>query len=174
MPTPTPTTTIDRRYGVPEAEPTPWEAVEQRLTGAEIFWASTVRPDGRPHVTPLLAVWQDGGLHICSGAGERKTRNIAANPDVVLTTGTPDLHGGTDVVVEGRAERVTDPGALDALAAAWEDKYGSDWHFAVVDGGFEGGGGLAHVYRVEPATVFAFGKEPYSQTRYRFRPRAEL
>jgi hypothetical protein len=124
---PTPTTDIDPRYGEPDATPTPWEATEQQLTGAEVYWLSTVRPDGRPHVTSLISVWRDGAAHICAG-----------------------------------------PHALTALAAAWEDKYGAEWHFDVLDGGFDGGGGLAHVYRIEPTTVFAFGKAPYSQTRYRF------
>jgi hypothetical protein len=165
---PTPVTDIDPRYGEPGATATPWDTAELHLATAEVYWLSTVRPDGRPHVTSLLAVWRDGAAHICTGVGERKARNLAQNPHVVLTTGTPALHGGLDVVVEGRVERVTDPDELKALAMAWEDKYGAEWHFDVLDGGFDGGGGLAHVYRIEPATAFAFGKGPYSQTRYRF------
>ncbi len=164
-----PTTDIDPRYGVPDADPTPWETAEQHLARAEVYWLSTVRPDGRPHVTPLISVWRDGGAHICAHPHERKSRNLAANPDVVLTTGAPALHGGLDITVEGRVARVTDPDALKALAVAWEEKYGAEWHFDVIEGGFEGGGGLAHVHRIEPRTVFAFGKDPYSQTRYRFR-----
>jgi general stress protein 26 len=163
-----PVTELDARYGEPDARPIPWAEVRAALGAAELFWVSTVRPDGRPHVTPLLAVWRDGGLHFCTGADERKARNVASNPEVVLTTGTNARHGGTDLVVEGRAERVTDPGTLRALAGAWEDKYGADWHFDVLDGGFDGGNGLALVFRVEPTTAFGFGKGPYSQTRYRF------
>ncbi|WP_214401820.1 pyridoxamine 5'-phosphate oxidase family protein [Pseudonocardia lacus] len=165
---PVPTTDIDPRYGEPDATPTPWETTEQRLADAEVYWLSTVRPDGRPHVTSLISVWRGGAAHVCAGPHERKARNLAENPHVVLTTGTPDLHGGLDVVVEGRVERVTDTDELKALAAAWEEKYGVEWHFDVLDGGFEGGGGLAYVYRIEPTTAFAFGKAPYSQTRYRF------
>jgi general stress protein 26 len=163
-----PVTELDARYGEPDARPIPWAEVRAALGAAELFWVSTVRPDGRPHVTPLLAVWRDGALHFCTGADERKARNVASNPEVVLTTGTNARHGGTDLVVEGRAERVTDPGTLRALAGAWEDKYGADWHFDVLDGGFDGGNGLALVFRVEPTTAFGFGKGPYSQTRYRF------
>jgi hypothetical protein len=168
MPTSTPTIDIDPRYGDPAATPTPWETTERRLAAAEVYWLSTVRPDGRPHVTSLISVWRDGAAHICAGPHERKARNLAANPHVVLTTGTPALHGGLDITVEGRVERVTDPDALEDLAAAWEEEYGTEWHFDVLDGGFDGGGGLAHVHRIEPTTVFAFGKDPYSQTRYRF------
>ena len=38
----------------------------------------------------------------------------------------------------------------------------------MVDGGFNGDGGVALVFRVEPVTAFGFGKGPYSQTRWRF------
>lgn len=53
---------LDHRYSSPEAGKPPWEEVERLITEAELFWVSTVRPDGRPHVTPLLAVWSAGAL----------------------------------------------------------------------------------------------------------------
>jgi general stress protein 26 len=163
-----PVVELDARYGAAEATPVPWTEAQRLLESAELYWISTVRPDGRPHVTPLLAVWRAGALHVCTGADERKARNIATNPQVTVTTGRNDRKGGTDLVLEGAVQRVTERGELTALAAAWEAKYGSEWHFDVVDGGFAGAGGVALVYRIEPATIFAFGKEPYSQTRYHF------
>ncbi|MGI5130923.1 pyridoxamine 5'-phosphate oxidase family protein [Pseudonocardia sp. CA-107938] len=164
-----PVVDIDARYGDAEAAPVSWSEAERLLAEAELYWISTVHPAGRPHVTPLLAVWRSGALHVCTGADERKARNIAANPQVTITTGRNDRKGGTDVVLEGRAQRVTDRAELAALAAAWEAKYGAEWHFELADGGFAGGNNVvALVYRVEPTTVFAFGKDPYSQTRYRF------
>jgi hypothetical protein len=33
---------------------------------AEVHWLSTVRPDGRPHVAPLIAVWVDDALVFCT------------------------------------------------------------------------------------------------------------
>jgi general stress protein 26 len=161
-------TEVDRRYGEPDAPATPWDDAVRRLSTAGVSWLSSVRPDGRPHVTPLLTVWHDDALHFCSGAEERKTRNLAGNAHVVLTTGDNALHGGLDVVVEGVAERVTDEPVLHDLAAAWERKYGAEWHFDVVEGGFQGGEGVALVFRVAPVTAFGFGKGPYSQTRWRF------
>jgi general stress protein 26 len=155
-----PATDLDRRYGDEEVEV---------LRTAELSWLTTVRPDGRPHVTPLITVWRDGALHFVTGVDERKARNLESNRNVVLTTGTNALHGGLDVVVEGVAERVTDPDALRGLAAAWEEEYGAEWHFDVTDGGFDGqGGSLGAVFRVRPQTAFGFGKAPYSQTRWRF------
>lgn len=146
-----------------------WSHAETLLSAAELFWISTVRPDGRPHVTPLPAVWEGGALHFCTGPEERKARNLALNPHVVLTTGTNTWNKGYDLVVEGDAERVTDDGRLRELAGAWEDKYGSFWHFEVREGYFHHGPGRALVFAVAPRTVFGFAKgEPFGQTRWRF------
>lgn len=160
---------LDGRYSSPGAEAVPWSAAVARLAAAELFWISTVRPDGRPHVTPLPAVWQAGALHFATGPEERKARNLAANPETVLTTGDNRWDRGYDLVVEGTAARVTDDARLRVLAAAWEEKYGSFWHYDVRDGCFEHGAGPAYVFAVAPRTVFGFGKgEPFSQTRWRF------
>ncbi|QFQ96753.1 pyridoxamine 5'-phosphate oxidase family protein [Streptomyces phaeolivaceus] len=167
--TSTPQTRLDPRYSDPSAAAIPWPEAEARLSAAELFWISTVRPDGRPHVTPLPAVWSEGALHFCTGPEERKARNLAVNPCVVLTTGTNTWDEGYDLVVEGEAVRVADDGRLRELAAAWESKYGSFWHFDVRDGCFQHGAGSALVFSVAPGTVFGFGKgEPFSQTRWRF------
>ncbi|MFF1960207.1 pyridoxamine 5'-phosphate oxidase family protein [Streptomyces sp. NPDC058220] len=169
MPVKEPRTELDARYGDPAATATDWSEAVARLTEAEVFWLTTVRPEGRPHVTPLLAVWWDGALHFCTGAAERKTLNLAQNQEVVLTTGANALRGGCDLVVEGTAVRVTDEARLTTLAAAWEAKYGPDWHFDVRDGSFAGEhGNVALVFQVAPRTAFGFGKAPYSQTRWQF------
>lgn len=87
----------------------------------------------------------------------------------MLTTGTNTWSKGYDLVVEGVATRVSDDARLRELAAAWETKYGSFWHFEVQEGYFRHGAGHAAVYAVAPRTVFGFGKgEPFSQTRWRF------
>ena len=54
------TTELDGRFSDPGAEPTPWPQTERTLREAQLFWISTVRRDGRPHVTPLVAVWHGG------------------------------------------------------------------------------------------------------------------
>lgn len=172
-----PTTTIDARYGSPGATPTPWPEAEARIAAAELWWASTVRADGRPHVTPLLAVWDDGALHITTGPEEQKAVNLAGNPHVALTTGVNTQAEGLDIVVHGRVERVTDEPRLQQLADRWFEKYGEDWRYVVRDGAFAHGEealrsddpGVAHVFRVAPTEVFGFGKgEVASQTRWRF------
>ncbi|MFD9424577.1 MULTISPECIES: pyridoxamine 5'-phosphate oxidase family protein [unclassified Streptomyces] len=170
MPPNTPVTELDARFSSKDATARPWQEGVALLDAARLYWLSTVRPDGRPHVTPLIGVWWDGALHFCTGPTERKARNLLANPEVVLTTGANTLDTGFDVVVEGRAERVTDESRLGSLAEAWEAKYGGDWHFEVSDGAFVNGeSGRADVFAVAPRTAFGFGKgEPFSQTRWQF------
>jgi general stress protein 26 len=135
---------------------------------AELAFITTVRPDGRPHVTPLISVWSDNSLYFCTGPDEQKAHNIADNPHCVLTVGTDSLHGGLDIVVEGDAVRVSDDARLAELARAWEQKYGAEWHFDVADGLFQHGAGQALVFEVAPTKVLGFGKAPYSQTRWQF------
>jgi hypothetical protein len=167
---PDPETTLDPRYSEPDVAATSWDDARPAVESAEVWWLSTVRPDGRPHVTPLLAVWLDGALWFCTGAEERKARNLAANPQCVLTTGCNRMGDGLDVVVEGAAERCRDEAELRRRAAAYETKYGSDWHYDVVDGAFAGPAGVAEVYRVRPVTAFGFTRGTYRQTRWRFAP----
>ena len=64
-----------------------WPKALGLLKQAGLFWVSTVRPDGRPHVTPVVAVWMDGALYFSSGPGEQKSRNLAANRQCAVTTG---------------------------------------------------------------------------------------
>lgn len=178
MATTDPIAELDARFSSTDATARPWSDVEQVIEQAEIFWLSTVRTDGRPHVTPLPAIWLGGALHFCTGPAEQKARNLASNPRCILTTGTSEFHSGLDVVVEGEAVAVTDDSHLRDLAAQWKRKL--DWTFDVVDGAFrepqsETAGqefdakGVANVFAVAPTKVLAFGKgEPFSQTRYRF------
>lgn len=168
-----PVTELAPAYSSEGAKATAWPAAVGGMTEAEIFWLSTVRPDGRPHVTPLLAIWADDALYFCTGPDERKAKNLEANPHCALTTSTAggnDLHAGLDVVVEGDAVQVGDESVLRRLAELYVEKYGSDWRFDVRDGAFHGQGGRAVVFRVEPRTAFGFGRgeSVYSQTRWRF------
>src|SRR4051794_36052452 len=126
-----PTVEFNAGFSEPGSGPVPWTDVDAILDNSEMFWLSTVRSDGRPHVTPLPAVWLGGGLHFCAGSGEQKTANLRANPNVVLTTGTNQMHSGVDVVVEGTALRVTDHAELEQLAARWKSQL--DWDFEVAE-----------------------------------------
>jgi nitroimidazol reductase NimA-like FMN-containing flavoprotein (pyridoxamine 5'-phosphate oxidase superfamily) len=159
---------LDTRFSDPDARPTSWEDARQAIEQAQLFWISTVRADGRPHVTPLVAVWLDDALHFSTGPTEQKAHNLAANPHVVLTTGISDWKTGLDIVVEGSAKKVTDNDHLRELARAWARKWDGRWDYQPGDGGFEHpGGGIALVYQVIPSKILAFGKGTFSHTRYR-------
>jgi general stress protein 26 len=164
----TPTTALDSRFSDPAAAPTSWDDTLRAIETAELFWITTVRADGRPHVTPLPAIWLDGALHFCTGAAEQKAVNLRANPHVALTTGRDDWDRGLDVVVEGDAVQVTDEATLKRLAAAWRTKWDGRWQFEARDGAFHHEVGEALVYAVAPSKVLAFGKGTFSHTRHRF------
>lgn len=155
----------------PGAKATPWAKTREVLEAAQLSWVTTVRGDGRPHVTPLVSVWLDDAVHFSTGPAEQKAVNLASNPDVVMTTGCNRWDQGLDVIVEGKAERVTDRATLERLAAAWATKWDGQWQFEVADGGFApADGGVDDsvlVFAVKPAKVLAFGKGEFSHTRYR-------
>jgi pyridoxine/pyridoxamine 5'-phosphate oxidase len=163
-----PTAEIDTRFSDPAAGPTPWADAMRLLEEAELYWLTTVRADGRPHVTPLIGVVEAGAVHFCTGLREQKARNLEQRSEVALTTGNNTWARGLDVVVEGTAVRIADRDTLQRLADAYEAKYGSVWHFDVGDGVFGAGEDAAAVFRIEPAKVLAFAKEPHAQTTYRF------
>ncbi|MFD7509889.1 pyridoxamine 5'-phosphate oxidase family protein [Streptomyces sp. NPDC059853] len=164
-----PRTTLDERYSSPGARAMPWHEAWQALERAELYWLSTVRPDHRPHVTPVLAVAHAGALYFTTGEQERKGRNLAANPACVLTTGRNTVAEGTDLVVEGRAGRITGEALLRAVAEAFLAKYGPDWRLTVDDGHLVlPTGPRAIAFEVRPETAFGFRKGVYGQTRWRF------
>ena len=158
---------LDARFSAPDAVVTPWEHTLRVIEDAELFWISTVRADGRPHVTPLPAVWQDDCLYFCTGADEQKGVNLGRNAECALTTGNNAWKTGLDVVIEGTARRVTDETRLHRLADAWASKYKGDWQFEVRNGAFQGEGGEALVFEVAAAKILAFAKGEFAQTRYR-------
>ena len=141
------------------------------LQDAALYWLTTVRPEGRPHVVPLLGVWFDGALYFCTGPSERKAKNLALNAHCVLTTGCNGLDG-LDIVVEGDAVTVSDSTERASVADTYESKYGTQ--FTAPEGTWFGLGdairrGDVVLYRVAPSTVFGFGKgTPFSQTRWSF------
>jgi nitroimidazol reductase NimA-like FMN-containing flavoprotein (pyridoxamine 5'-phosphate oxidase superfamily) len=163
-----PVTTLDTRFSDPGAVVTSWDETRRVLETAELFWISTVRADGRPHVTPLVAVWLDSALHFSTGAGEQKAVNLQSSPHVILTTGCNQWEGGLDVVVEGDAVQVADDQMLERLAEAWKTKWDGRWQYEARDGSFHHGSGAALVFSVTPTKVLAFAKGTFSQTRHLF------
>lgn len=165
-----PTTTLNPNCSDPGAVATSWDDARRTLEDAELFWIATVRSDGRPHMTPLVAVWLDDALYFCTGDDEQKAANLRGNDHVVLMTGCNGWEGGLDVVVEGEAVRVSDASTLRRLTEAWARKWDGRWKYELGDDGFKGDGIVGVlVFCVRPAQVFAFGKGDFSHTRHRFK-----
>jgi hypothetical protein len=163
-------------YGMPPIE---WEQVCQMLsseidqapdTGGpnrHTSWLTTINPDGSPHLTPVGFVQLDGVWYFTSGTGTRKSRNIAADPRCVVSVATHPF----DLVIEGSAARVTD---ADELRSVADEYVRGGWPAQVEGDAFtaeysapSAGPPPWHVYRITPATVFAFGTaEPYGATRF--------
>jgi hypothetical protein len=146
-----------------------WTEARWRLEEAQFYWLATVRPDGRPHVMPVLAVWLDGALHFSTSPSSRKARSLTCDPHCVITVDSDDLH----LVVEGQTAKVTDSARLQCVADAYASKYG--WQVAVRDGALYGDGAPTagpppfEVLRVTPTLAFAFGTdESFGATRWQF------
>jgi predicted pyridoxine 5'-phosphate oxidase superfamily flavin-nucleotide-binding protein len=168
VPATEPTAEVDAPYSSPDAVATDWDRARSVFAAAPIYWLSTVRADGRPHVTPVIALWAGAAIHVCTGPQEQKAKNLASNPNVVVTTGNNGW-SGLDVVVEGRARRIAEDAALRDLAAQWEAKYGEEWHFDVGGGVFRHDAGEAYVFAVDPVKAYAYDRdEPGGATRFRF------
>jgi Pyridoxamine 5'-phosphate oxidase len=78
-------------------------------------WLTTINPDGSPHVTGVGGLWAHGSFWFSSGEGTRKGRNVARDPRCVLSVAVNEF----DLVVEGHAVKVNDPGLVTEMAGRW-------------------------------------------------------
>src|SRR6201991_54219 len=138
---------LDPRFSE-ATDPVGWPAVSDALTAAELYWLTTVRGDGRPHVTPLIGLWVEDSFVFCTGGDEQKARNLEHGDAVAVTTGSNVWDRGLDILVEGRANRVTGLDGLTGLADGYRDKYGDDWDYDADDEVFAPEGTRAFVFRV--------------------------
>ena len=157
-------------YGHP---PLPWSRAEKQLEAPSdtnmTYFLATVRPDGRPHVAGVGALWVEGKFYIVSGAGTRKSRNLADRTDCVISVKLPDI----DLVVEGSATKVTDDATLQRIAKLYDAQ---GWPATVKDGAFvapysapSAGPPPWDLYEFTPTTAFGVATaEPYGATRWRF------
>jgi nitroimidazol reductase NimA-like FMN-containing flavoprotein (pyridoxamine 5'-phosphate oxidase superfamily) len=159
----------EQPYLAEDTTPTPWAEARNRLADADSYWLATVRPDGLPHLVPVLAVWVDGALHFVASPTSRKAKNLARDAHCVITARREAL----DLVVEGTAAKVSDKARLHRVAEVYMTKYG--WLVTVRDGAFYADGAPTagpppyEVYEVAPTMTFGFPTdETFSPTRWRF------
>jgi hypothetical protein len=152
------------------AKPIPWSrALKQLGSSAGTYWLATTKPDGGPHVAGTGALWLDGKIYFVSGERTRKSRNLAANPRCVFSVSLT----GIDLVLEGRAIRVTDRPTLLRLAKRYADQ---GWPTSVSGTAFtaaysapSAGPPPWNLYVVRPSTVFGVSTaSPPGATRWRF------
>jgi hypothetical protein len=171
------TINLGARDGLP---PVDWSSVVAKLEtnappapespNAQTTWLATVNEDGSAHVTAVGAIWLDGTFWFQTG-DTRKGHNVARDPRCSVAISVRDA----DVVLEGDAVLVTEPGAVARVARAWADQ---GWPVTPD----ESGTGITapfnapsqgpppwHVYRIEPrsATVVS-AVEPGGLSRFRF------
>ncbi len=153
------------------AKPLRWSrALKQLEAGpAATFWLATTKPDGRPHVAGVGALWVDGKIYFVSGARTRKSRNLAANPGCVFSVSLT----GIDLVIEGTAIRVTDHPTLLRLA----ERYAAQGWPASVGGQAlvaeysapSAGPPPWNLYVLRPTTAFGVASgDPPGATRWTF------
>ena len=126
-------------------------------------------PTGGPTSPRWFAIWYDDAYYFTTGPTEQKAVNLHHGTAVAIATGRNDWDNGLDVVVEGNARRITDQPTLGSLAAAWATKWDGRWQYHVDADGFRHDNdehGTAHVYEVQPTKILAFGKQPFTHTRY--------
>jgi nitroimidazol reductase NimA-like FMN-containing flavoprotein (pyridoxamine 5'-phosphate oxidase superfamily) len=151
----------------------PWSKVLEALEGQQPpdvrCFLATTRPDGRPHLAGVGALWDEGKVYVVSGPGTRKSRNLAENPRCAVSMAFPTM----DVVFEGAAERVTDDTTLQRLAKRYAE---TGWPARVEDGAFtydysapSAGPPPWYLYEIAPRTVFCvLSAEPGGATRWTF------
>jgi hypothetical protein len=101
-----------------ESKTTSWEMARERLANPEnprTCWLATTRPNGRPHLMPVIAFWIDGALHIVAGEGTRKARDLGADGGCVVGMSSTTLPS-MDIVVEGHADALTDEDEVRRVA----------------------------------------------------------
>lgn len=138
----------------------PWSWAEEELRKSRNFWVASVWPDGRPHAMPVWGVWHEQAFWFSSSGSSRKTRNLVANGQCVVTTEDAD----SPVVLEGTAELIKDRAALEALLNVINEKYRTSYGMEMLDPDVNA------AFRVRPTWAFGIRHDDFtgSPTRWSF------
>ena len=106
--------------------------VLRRLRSESNIWVATVRPDGRPHLTPTWFALHDDKLYISIDPGSVKARNLSADTRVALAL----EEGAAPVIVEGEAQPVEGSdrpqGALDEFRRKYDWDIDADSQYSLL------------------------------------------
>ncbi len=137
-----------------------WSWATERLVKAHNYWLATTRPDARPHLMPVWGIWLDEGFYFSTGRQSRKARNLAANPNCVISAEVADRASVNDaIIVEGTVKEITDSSLRRKFAELYSAKYRWDME-----------GFAEPVYLVRPVVAFAFieGADEFTGTATRW------
>jgi hypothetical protein len=140
----------------------PWKWAEQRLNKSRQYWIATTRPDKRPHVMVVWALWLEGALYFSTGSKSRKARNLAKNPHCTMCT----EKANEAVILEGIVEAEKDVKRIREFLRLYEKKYKWDMSSMADD--------LLKlkepVFRLRPKAAFGLAEKTFatSATRWIF------
>jgi len=108
-------------YGLPKSKKglLQWKWAEDRLKKSRQYWIATTRPDGRPHVMVIWALWMNGLLYFSTGAKSRKAQNLEKNPHCTMCTD----HAAQAVILEGVVETERNVEWIRDFVPRYEKKY---------------------------------------------------
>jgi hypothetical protein len=146
-------------------------APAQEAHNSRTKWLVTLNEDGSPHITAVGAIWVDGTFWFQTGTRTKTYHNLDIDPRCSIAISIRDA----DIVIEGVAEKVTDPETLKRIAATWAP----DGWPAELDASGSGitapfnapsqGPPPWFVFRVEPrSAIVTLGVEPGGLTRFSF------
>ncbi len=138
----------------------PWEYIERSMSEALVYWVSTTRPDGRPHVTPIWGVWHDGCFWFDGSPQSRRGKNIAHNPNIAVNLGD----GMRVVILEGVVDILDRPDLAlrETLAPLYQAKYAAQGYEPGPETWEQGG-----LYRMQPHTALGWTEFGVDWTRWK-------
>lgn len=133
----------------------PFEWARERLVANRNYWVGTVDPQGRPHSMPVWGIWWEDAFWFSCAPDALKARNLAGNPNVVVT-----VDDTVEVVsVEGVAEAIQPPADV---ADGWGAKYAeSEGEAAELSAFFASGA----AFRVTPTKAIGIIERPEDFSR---------
>jgi uncharacterized pyridoxamine 5'-phosphate oxidase family protein len=151
--------------------PLEWSRVLEQLERTDYratHWLATTRPDGRPHVAGVGAMWEGGKFYFTSWSGTQKSKNLKHNRVCSIAVTMPNV----DLVLEGSAAKVDDAAKVERLAKRYAAQ---GWPAEARDGAItapysapSAGPGPWDLYEFTPIKAIAVATEdPQGATRWR-------
>ncbi len=149
-------------YGLPKSRKglLPWKWAEDRLKRNREYWIATTRPDGRPHVVVVWALWMGGRIYFSTGSNTVKARNLAKNPHCTMCAD----NAAEAVIVEGTVEAERNVQTIRKFVSLYEKKY----KFELGEMGENLIALKDPLFCLRPKVAFGFWEKKFGQTATRW------